>query len=75
MEKVKRFFLSPWMLKLYKISAYMIIEVLTAEAFKVFLQEKISNPTAYGLAIIVIVQAVEALKAILGKDNKITKIL
>ena len=75
MEKVKLIFANAWMMKLYKIFGYMVVEILTAQAFKTFLQEQISEPAIYGLAIIVIVQVAEAIKAILGEKSKVAKIL
>jgi hypothetical protein len=75
MEKIKNFLKSEWMVKLYRIAGYAVIEILGSKALIVLLQEKVPDEVVYGVVIVVIVKLADALKELLGEKSMVSKML
>lgn len=75
MDKVKKALTSDYAKKLYRICAYMLIEVSASAALIDYLGVNIPDKYIYGLVIVLIVAAKNALKEVLGEDNRIAKVI
>lgn len=58
-----------------KILGYTLVEVLSSQALILLLKNKISDPLAYGLAIVVIMGLSKSIKEVLGSDHPISQVL
>ena len=74
MDKVKAFLSSKFLVSLYRIVGYAVVEVLASQALINLLEVQIPDEYVYGIVIVVVVQLRTALKELLG-DNKVVKIL
>lgn len=75
MEKIKDLLTSDYMVKLYRIICYAIVEVLSAGALIELLEARIADQYVYGLVIIVIVAIRNALKSLLGEESALSKVI